>query len=271
MDYLLLVQVIGALFVALLSLYGIYKRYWAKPAVKLKSPFLELRIEDLAGFSTPNLKSAFESLKTISIEVYNDDESRVCKIRQCFLEECLSWFRLINWFKIKFKGHPGVISLSLLENLPIDLKPRDTETLKIPMNEALTLAYRYRDRLARLVVKHSRGTIKSKMFYVGQFDTYYSCAIQSFSTPFIRASLLTALEEHQTPIAFLEKTLDVMKKLGFTEIYATWKIASIVEEESKVRKIPEEFLSTAKMRSEEAGESYRKLMEIMLKAMGRLS
>ena len=270
MDYLLLGQIIGIAMLSL-TLYGIYKRYWAKPTIKLKSPFLELRIEDLAGFPTPNLKSAFESLNTVSIEVYNNDESRVCKIRQCFLEECLSGFRFINWFKIKFKGHPGVIALPLLENLPIDLKPKNAVTLRIPMNEALTLAHRYRNRLARLVVKHSHGTIKSKMFYVGQFFTYYSSAAESFSTLLVRALLLTALDERQTPAAFLEKTLDAMKKMGFTDVYATWKITSIVEEESKVRKIPEEFLSTTRTRSEEIQESYRKLMEIILKNMAHSS
>lgn len=270
MDYLLLGGIIGVV-TLFLTIYGVYKRYWAKPAVKLKSPFLELRTEDFAGFPAPNLKSAFEMLNTVPIEVYNNDESRVCVIRQCFLEECLSWFRFINWFKIRFKGHPEVIWLPLLENLPIDLKPKNAVTLRIPMNEALTLAHRYRNRLVRLVVKHSYGATKSKMFYVGQFFTYHSCTAGSFSTLFVRASLLTALEEHQTAAAFLEKTLDVMKKLGFTEVYAAWKIASIVEEESKVRKIPEEFLNAAKMRSEEMKESYRKLMEIILKTTGHLS
>jgi hypothetical protein len=258
MDYIQIGQIILAIISPILALYGIYKKYLTKPAVKLASPLLDFSDKELSdGFTTPNWESAYESFNSIPLEVYNDDENRVCTIRQCFLEECFSWFRLINWLKIKFKELPEIISLPLLEKLPVDLKPKSAVTLRIDMNEAQNLAHRYRGKLTRLVVKHSRGTVKSTVFNMDEFLIYNSCVAKSFSTVFIRDTLLNAVKEKKPPTTFFNTALDVMKKLSFTELYAAMKIVSVVEEESKVRKIPEEFLILAKMRYEKMEEFYK--------------
>lgn len=258
LDLLLKLTTIVSAFAAL---YPIYKKYRSKP--ELRSLLLGLSFKDRISFPLPNIKSAIEYFENVPIEIYNGDKNKTYKIRQCSLEECVSGNRYINWLRTKFEERITDIPMPLIEKLPVDLKPTDSVTLRIPMVEALILVHRYQGKLVRIVIEHSHGTIKSKIFYVDQFENYYFTVGKEYALLLVKGLLLKALEKGETPDAFLEQATDLMKKIGFTDMYAAAKIASIVEEESKVREVPIDFVNAAKAKYEALKSFYRMLIETL--------